>query len=593
MASSGVVRVPLLCRPRPRPRRPLFRPLSDLPSTLRQLGLSLVPLGNGTEWVLIVPAHIDAFVAGEPFLSRQILHHRRTGQTFVRVWGRTAVKCIAKGDGVLAQICWTIFHKAAPCRGIEGGERSPQCLLWFKKRERKSEEACSFCADLGKGTTEERTPTPRNPDQGSVRNDVEDEQTTGAGRRKRLKSSSDTFTKDNTIKFTSSPQTTSPSPIKQRRGRPPKGRPLRTSIDLTIIESGECSDYEGPPSEYAYKASNEPADKTNEKSESELSAPTNLDTDTRPILDDRLDNEVDPEEVVDDTVHESALDESRLSDNEEDNPNMETHVIDQDEGGQVDICDDEAVDDPEEVVATNIEEPDSDPEEAADGVKEALRMTQKVAESCPTLKDDQDGDCEDNEDDEDYRPSDSDCEENSEDEKEEHSKDTNSENKRELLAKFWDGDEQKAEADGKKCPQCHNDGPSYSTWGDLRKHLCTEHAFDNYVCNDCGDFFSFPDKFIDHMKSEHGCYEEALLVCPGCKVPFLLGDFEEHATACHGYEKSTKGPGVKKQFRCEHCPKKFVNSAQLDRHMRTKHKMQFKHRCDQCDFEGVANEVVT
>jgi hypothetical protein len=137
-----------------------------IPSFADTLELLKLKSFSAQNWTLIQSSEFDSFVQEEPYNAIQVLHNVITGQTLLRVWGRTVLRTRLRDRALLTQLCWQAFHKTTACHGASLGRpdmtgesktsfyqdpsencRSRHCELWYKS-DRVKGDMCLQCLQV-------------------------------------------------------------------------------------------------------------------------------------------------------------------------------------------------------------------------------------------------------------------------------------------------------------------------------------------------------------------------------------------------------------------------------------------------------------
>ena len=111
----------------------------------------------------------------------------------------------------------------------------------------------------------------------------------------------------------------------------------------------------------------------------------------------------------------------------------------------------------------------------------------------------------------------------------------------------------------------------------FRRHLET-HNEKSIICDQCAQTFKSQHNLKLHKLNKHS---EKLFKCnfPGCEDKTFARptDVSGHIKRCHREKEYN--------FKCDHCPKRFISSQQRLKHVKAIHLGIKEFKCDQCDFE--------
>ena len=118
-----------------------------------------------------------------------------------------------------------------------------------------------------------------------------------------------------------------------------------------------------------------------------------------------------------------------------------------------------------------------------------------------------------------------------------------------------------------KCEKCSKSFPYSSS---LKYHMQT-HEDKKYVCQFCGQRFTFSFNYTRHIEQNHGKPEEKMM-CDICGMLFTKRRIKDHM-AVHG----------EASLLCDLCGKKFKLSSQVRRHKNQVHRKEtVKYECSVC-----------
>ena len=123
----------------------------------------------------------------------------------------------------------------------------------------------------------------------------------------------------------------------------------------------------------------------------------------------------------------------------------------------------------------------------------------------------------------------------------------------------------------RKVNKCESCGKSFSTAGDLKKHIHSVHGGSkDHKCESCGKSFIKALSLKKHIRTVHEGHKDHK--CDSCGELFsTAGDLKKHIHSFHGGSKDHK---------CESCGKSFIKAQSLKKHILTVHEGHTDHKCD-------------